>query len=659
MKFIYVIIAIMGMLLNLTAQAAAAPVALRDDVQIRLVTSLERGTMRIAKDPRDNVLYTLTTSGTISRVEIKEEPAALVARGVLDDNTGEFTWTLFDLNIEIPAETPIDEILSAGEDGNNRAVNPVDGKRYGMSLTVGDILLPPRTVVATPADYGIDFPAGFFIDEAGIFYVVRDVEKANMSSQVPLYTSSDHGYEDTQGLAVGPDGSFYLGATTRVGKDRMTHAVRGRLDPATGDHTWATIASTELIPKGSKDHPHPGVAVSPDGRWVFINSGSRTDHGEESNGLREVPLSAAILRVPSDGESITIPADAEVLRASGYLYADGLRNAFDIAFAGNGDMFAGDNGPDSDLPESVAWVREGHHFGFPWRIGGVDNPTQFSDYDPAADHYIRNNPSRLVREERFYNDPGFPAPPMVFTDPIANQGPDADRFRDPLTGEVNDASDLGLAVYTLTPHSSPLGLVFDVDNALSPEFMGDGFLLRIGGQCCDLIDIFDDPDQDLLHMDLEKVGDNYEGNFTRIVSGFSGPIDAEIVGNKIYVVEWTRDRGLWEITLPPGAGMTAVEDFGGEAQPEHIVLAPNYPNPFNPNTTIEYQIDRLGMVEVAIFDMLGRKVRTLVAAEQGPGRYRLQWDGLTAKGAPAASGVYLYRLQVGDYRETRRLTLLK
>ena len=57
MKFIYVIIAIMGMLLNLTEQAAAAPVALRDDVQIRLVTSLERGTMRIAKDPRDNVLY--------------------------------------------------------------------------------------------------------------------------------------------------------------------------------------------------------------------------------------------------------------------------------------------------------------------------------------------------------------------------------------------------------------------------------------------------------------------------------------------------------------------------------------------------------------------------------------------------------------------------
>ena len=659
MKFLYALIPIMSMFFNLSEHAFASPVALRDDIKIRMAVKLQQRTMRIAKDPRDNVLYTLSSRGAISRLEIKGIAGALVARGVLDGDTGEFIWTQFDPYNDIPVDTRIDEILAAGESGNTKAINPVDGKRYALSSKTGDILLPPRTIVSTPAEHGIDFPAGFFIDDMGVFYVVRDVEQASVGEQIPLYGSSDHGFDDTQGFAIGPDGSFYLGATTRVANDRMTHVVRGRLDPATGYHTWATIATTELIPKGSKDHPHPGVAVSPDGRWVFVNSGSRTDHGEEFNGLREVPLSAAILRVPSNGEGITIPADAEALKASGYLYADGLRNAFDMAFAGNGDMFAADNGPDNDLPEPIAWVREGNHYGFPWRIGGVDNPTQFPDYDPAVDQYILNNPSRLLKQERYYNDSSFPAPPMTFTDPIANLGPDADRFRDPLTGEVKDASDLGLSIHTLTPHSSPLGLVFDVDNAMSPEFSGDGFLLRIGGDCCDLIDVFDDPDQDLLHMDLEKVGENYQGNFTRIVSGFAGPIDAEIIANKIFVVEFAGNRVLWEITLPAGPEMTAVEDLGGYAQPDKIALAPNYPNPFNSNTAIEYQIDRHGMVEVALFDVLGRKVRTLVAGEQGPGRYHLQWDGLTDTGAAAASGVYLYSLQVGDHRETRRLTLLK
>ena len=160
-------------------------------------------------------------------------------------------------------------------------------------------------------------------------------------------------------------------------------------------------------------------------------------------------------------------------------------------------------------------------------------------------------------------------------------------------------------------------------------------------------------------MDLEKVGDNYQGYFTRIVSGFSGPIDAEIIGNKIFVIEWSGSRGLWEVTLPAGEGMTAVEELGGDAEPDQFALSQNYPNPFNHNTTIEYQISRFGKVEVAVFDVLGRKIRTLVDAAQTAGYYRLQWNGLTDAGGDVASGVYLYRLRVGGYQQTRRLMLLK
>ncbi len=185
-------------------------------------------------------------------------------------------------------------------------------------------------------------------------------------------------------------------------------------------------------------------------------------------------------------------------------------------------------------------------------------------------------------------------------------------------------------------------------------------MLRIGGSIANLINSFGDPDQDLLHIDLEKTpsGDNYQARITRLVGGFDSPIDAEIVGNRIYVIEWGNTRGLWEVILP-AEERTAVEEVAGAALPERSALGQNYPNPFNPSTTIEYNLDVRGAVHLAIYDVLGQKVRTLVDAQQKPGRYRLQWDGQTDGGIPAASGVYIYRLTTPSHQESRQLTLLK
>ena len=537
-------------------QAAADPEVLRDDIQIRKLVDTRQLTMRIAKDPRDNVLYTLTASGTISRIVIKSE------------------------------------------------------------------------------------------------------EDAIASFEEEVATSSDHGFRDTQGFDIGPDGTFYIGAITRQG-GRVNNIAKGVLDPATGERTWTTIARAEPIPSGTKNHPHPAIVLSPDGRFVYLNSGSRTDHGEaDGSGIREVPLASAILRVPTDGQDIVIPADEEALKASGYLFADGFRNAFDMAFAGNGDMFAADNGPDSDLPDGIMWVRQGRHFGFPWRMGGIDNAMRSPDYDPATDNYILFTSSGAKSDGLFHNDPDYPPPPMEFSDPVINIGPDADRLRDPETGEVLDASDLGLVVHTLTPHSSPLGIVFDVENALAPEFRGDGFVLRTGGDCCNLINSFNDPDEDLLHLDLEKVGDNYQARVTRLIGGFRGPIDAEMIGNKIYVIEWSGSRGLWEVTLP-AREQTAIEESGGEALPTDFALAQNYPNPFNPSTAIAYQVGTAAHVELTIYNLAGQKIRTLVDSRLDAARYAARWDGRDQAGANVASGVYLYRMRAGSFEEIRRLTLIR
>jgi PKD repeat protein len=96
----------------------------------------------------------------------------------------------------------------------------------------------------------------------------------------------------------------------------------------------------------------------------------------------------------------------------------------------------------------------------------------------------------------------------------------------------------------------------------------------------------------------------------------------------------------------------AVED---EASiPTRFALAPNYPNPFNPATTIAYDLPASAEVNLTVYDLYGRKVATLVQAAQGPGRYEV-----TFQAQDLASGVYVYRLTAGDFTQTQRMVLMK
>ncbi len=88
--------------------------------------------------------------------------------------------------------------------------------------------------------------------------------------------------------------------------------------------------------------------------------------------------------------------------------------------------------------------------------------------------------------------------------------------------------------------------------------------------------------------------------------------------------------------------------------PDQVTLDQNYPNPFNPTTTIVYTIPEEMKVSLEIYDILGRKVTTLVNASQNAGRYTVQLDM-----SPYASGVYIYRLATGEKAITKKLTLIK
>jgi hypothetical protein len=88
-------------------------------------------------------------------------------------------------------------------------------------------------------------------------------------------------------------------------------------------------------------------------------------------------------------------------------------------------------------------------------------------------------------------------------------------------------------------------------------------------------------------------------------------------------------------------------------------LAQNYPNTFNPITTIRYQIPVRSMVNLSVFDVSGRLIRTLVNEYNEPGFRAVHWDGRDGRGIEAASGIYFYRLQTGSYTATKRMVLLR
>ena len=109
-------------------------------------------------------------------------------------------------------------------------------------------------------------------------------------------------------------------------------------------------------------------------------------------------------------------------------------------------------------------------------------------------------------------------------------------------------------------------------------------------------------------------------------------------------------QGIATVVIPSG-NLTEV--------PEEYLLYNNYPNPFNPNTTIEYQIPEQGRITLKIYNMLGQEIRTLIDGEKSAGSYAINWDGMDNSGQPVVSGFYFYRLQSNDFVASKKMALMK
>jgi len=98
---------------------------------------------------------------------------------------------------------------------------------------------------------------------------------------------------------------------------------------------------------------------------------------------------------------------------------------------------------------------------------------------------------------------------------------------------------------------------------------------------------------------------------------------------------------------------------GISLSPLEYVLYPNYPNPFNSQTTLNYQTGRRGQVILEIYNILGRRIRTLVNEIQDPGRYSVIWNGLDDSDHAVASGIYFSRVVATGFKDSKKLVLLQ
>ncbi|MGH7494527.1 MAG: FG-GAP-like repeat-containing protein [bacterium] len=171
------------------------------------------------------------------------------------------------------------------------------------------------------------------------------------------------------------------------------------------------------------------------------------------------------------------------------------------------------------------------------------------------------------------------------------------------------------------------------------------------------------------HYQKQAIDFDNDGN-NEIIASFQSN-QAQIT---TLMLTWNATAGKYDsvqtsIANPKSWSMMRFEFTGGTGveerevtfvTPDDYVLDQNYPNPFNPTTTIRYSLPLNKRVSLRIYNTMGQLVRTLVDNElQATGRHEIKWDGRNQRGERAASGVYIYALEFGNFKKTRSMTLLK
>jgi len=251
-------------------------------------------------------------------------------------------------------------------------------------------------------------------------------------------------------------------------------------------------------------------------------------------------------------------------------------------------------------------------------------------------------------KETGYDDSSWPSGPSPM-------GHDSDR---PPTTELP----IGIVTHyfrtTFTLQDDPAGF----NSMLMLAYYDDGFVAYLNGQEIARKGLIEG-------ADYLTLSDGHEADHVAVID-VTEHIDKAVQGDNVLAVEThqsdvTSSDILMAVDLVfrKGEG-TGVSDFPESATvPETMVLHPNFPNPFNPVTTIRFDLPRnkLGYhdVRLEIFDILGKKVRTLLTGRYLPGSYSSRWDATDDAGNPVSSSIYIYRLSSNSKIITKRMILLR
>ena len=243
----------------------------------------------------------------------------------------------------------------------------------------------------------------------------------------------------------------------------------------------------------------------------------------------------------------------------------------------------------------------------------------------------------------------------------------ADTITVVLKGISNIASDSTEGVYTFGPSEANLAtakitldqmdtagvgtlVMFDQAVQMAGDyFIADSFFIGIEWELTDHLDTFS------LYSDSvgAVLGDGFNRAWEKFEDGNYN--DFGCVLSPSYC--WGYDIDLW-IGAVHSADVVNVDNYK-VLFPDKLRIYNAYPNPFNPVTSLSYDLPYNSVVKITVHDMMGRVVKTLVNDSQTAGFKSVQWNATNDKNEPVSAGLYLYTIQAGKFRQTKKMVLLK
>ena len=329
-----------------------------------------------------------------------------------------------------------------------------------------------------------------------------------------------------------------------------------------------------------------------------------------------------------------------------------------------------DNETGSDLEQTAMAVRnsvldsEGRAL---FGLFGVDNRIGFDDFFIFADNF------GLTAEDAGF-DPAFDLAPnatidfddfFVFADNFGRSTAGAGK-RVPMLAGLNADARMYLDARTAMPIVGE-DFVLDVRVADFAAIKGYGLQVQYEADKLEFVEVLTEQPLGGSELATPQVLADQAGVLTVAAYGdlvSDGEVPLSLVFRAITEIENTvveitdnqtydSEFGFNRLALPAPVQL--------QTRPEVFALANNYPNPFNPATTIKYALPQAADVELTVYNVVGQPVRTLVAEHQSAGRYVVEWDATNDSGHSLSSGMYFYRLEAagGEFLEVKKMLLLK